>query len=192
LKITEINEFKPAAQIDVDVLMPTDAKKLIWSNKKLVSSARTSDNRLAYKWTGANQFATTLALMWTSSSTDIEIEKSIQPDWANRTVLVLLTVRNQGATPAENILLEDDFQVQDYEGIANKSQGQFKIFKGKENDQRLLWKYQLPTIKAGSQVEVKFYLKLKYDLQQIRLYETRALEGGEPIAFSKSVLIRKK
>jgi hypothetical protein len=100
-------------------------------------------------------------------------------------------VRNQGTTPVENILLEDDFPVQDYEGIANKSEGKFSIYQGKENDQRLLWSHQLPTIRAGSQVEVKLFLKLKFDLRQIRLYETRALEGGEPIAFSESVLIRR-
>jgi len=191
LKIEEIKEFKPVAQIDVDVLMPKGAKKLIWSNKELVPGARTSDNRQTYKWSGANQFATTLALIWTTSNTDIEIKKSIQPDWVNRKVLVLLTVRNKGTTPVENIVLEDDFPVHDYEGIANGSQGQFEIYKGNENDQRLLWKYRLPTIMAGGHEVVKFYLKLKYDLQQIRLYETRALEGGEPIAFSKSVLINK-
>ncbi len=183
--------LRPVESYAIDILLPSDAKKLIKANKTLLPQG-TKDGRLAYRWEGSYDHLTTLALWWTTSDTDLSLTKDLRPDWKNRTADVTLRVKNDGKKTARGIVLAEDFPSQSFEGIAGESDGTFTIYRGDENDERLIWQHELIPMAPGQEMEVKYRLRMKHDVPVVRLYETSALEGGEAVVVTKPVAASRK
>lgn len=190
LLLNETLPLKPVENFSIEIILPAEAKKLLKSNKPLVFRGK-KDGRLVYKWSGRDTYLTTAMVFWTTSDVNLSMTKEINLNWGQQTVSVTLNVKNEGQATAQNIILKEDFPSQTFEGISRGSQGNFSVYQGQFNDQRLIWQYSLPHLTPGEQTEVRYQLKLKYAVPEIRLYETRALEQGEPIAVTEMLTVKR-
>lgn len=181
--------LEPVDDFAIKVVLPDDAKKVIKSNKRLTAAEKTG-GRLSYQWQGRGEYLTPLVLWWTTSDTDLSIDKAVRPDWENGTVAVALTIRNNGMAPARSVLLKEDFPTQIYTA-GSASRGGFSLYKGEVNDTRLLWEYTVPELGAGEELSVDYTLRIDQRLRVAGLHETRALQDGEPVALSEPVMFRR-
>lgn len=186
LFINKGSMINPAKRFSIKLQLPQSAKKIIKSNKPLVSE-RQRDGSMLYNWKGENEYLTTWAVWWTNSETDIDLNKTVRVDQQSRVATVTVTVKNQGNAAARGIRLSEDFPPQDFTGMNQGSAGQFRTVKGEINDQRLIWEYSLPDLPSGQSKTVRYKLKVKPGIPNVRLFETVGLEDGEPIAVSNAV-----
>lgn len=181
--------LEPVDESTIEVLLPDDAKKIVKSNKPLVP-VENADGRLTWRWQGRGEYLTPLVLWWTTSGTDLSIDKQVIPDWENGTVSVALTIRNNGAAPARGVVLKEDFPTQIY-SAGSASGGRFTRYEGEVNDTRLLWEYAVPELPAGGELAVDYTLGIDPGRRVAGLHETRALQNGEPVALSEAVRVRR-
>jgi hypothetical protein len=180
----------PAAAYSVKVILPADATKLLSSNKKLIPLGREA-GRLAYAWQGTSHYLTSFYAWWTTSTTDLALTKTIIPDWENRKARVIIDIRNESAVPARNIMVKEDFPSRSFSGLTGESDGRFITFTGEANDARLIWECPIAEIGGGRQARISYAVELKHAMDEIALYETRAMEEGEVIALSEAISARK-
>lgn len=179
--------ISPVKEFSFRFVLPADAKRLIKSTKPLVTRDKTN-GRLTYEWTGRDIYLTSVSVWWTTSETNLILDKSAYPNWQNRTVSISIKVRNNGTIPARNILLKENFPSQIYEE-GSPSNGVFANYQGQNNDRRLLWQYSLPELAPGRETIVTYMLRIKESINVIRLFETFALEDNELIAMSEDIKI---
>lgn len=181
--------LEPVDESIIEVKLPDDAKKIVKSNKTLVP-VEDNDGSLTYRWLGSGEYLTPLVLWWTTSETDLSIDKVADPDWENGTVSVALKIRNNGADPARGVVLKENFPTQIYTADAT-SGGEFTLYKGEVNDTRLLWEYAMPELAAGEEFAVDYTLRIDPGLRVAGLHETHAVQNGEPVALSDAVRVRR-
>lgn len=180
----------PAAKYSVKVILPAAATKLLSSNKKLIPLGREA-GRLTYAWQGSSHYLTSFYAWWTTSATDLALTRTIIPDWESRRARVIIDIRNESAAPARNIVIKEDFPSQSFSGLAGESEGRFSTLSGDANDARLMWECPIAEIGAGGQTRISYAIELKHPMDEIALYETRAMEEGEVIALSEAISARK-
>lgn len=180
----------PAKKYAVKVILPQEATRLLKSNKKLAPSGRES-GRLAYTWQGNDHYLSSFYVWWTTSKTDISLSKTIIPDWDNGKAKVIIDIKNDSVFPARSIVLKEDFHSQSFSGVTKESEGTFRDIRGETNDSRLSWEYPVSELGGGQQKRVAYVLELKHAMDEIPLYETRAIEEGEVIALSEAVSARR-
>jgi hypothetical protein len=54
-----------------------------------------------------------------------------------------------------------------------------------------MWECPIAEIGAGGQTRISYAIELKHPMDEIALYETRAMEEGEVIALSEAISARK-
>lgn len=186
LLINNITAVNPVKDYEIKVILPKSAKKIVKSNKQLISEVQ-NDGTKVYNWKGKNEYLTPLNIWWTNSDTDISLKKSVQVNTNKRVAVVSITVKNNGDSVAKNIILSEDFSPQEFKGLSNVSNGKFEIIKGTVNDVRLVWKHKLTSLSSGQSKRITYQLQIQQNLVDIRLYETVGLEKGEPISVSNSI-----
>lgn len=179
--------FSSTRSFSIDVRLPSAAKKIIKSNKPLRALGRQQGD-LVYQWRGKDQFMTTLSVWWTTSDIDVELQKTVNVNRRTRVAVVTVTVTNKGRTPARGVTLSENFAAHEVSAVARGSSGRFRVERGQVNDHRLLWSHSLPTLAPGGRRVVTYRLKAAPRTPDLRLYETVAEAGGEPVALSNPVV----
>jgi len=174
------------AEVDLTIVLPAGVPGLIRSNMPLQRT--TQNDRVAYRLLRKQVYLTELVVVYTTGPVTLQIEKSIQPTGIEPgPVEVTLRVTNLGKD-ASNILLEDTFDPRDFAGEGPE----FKLYAGKENDRRLVWKRMIGELGAGKTIEVKFRVRAKLSVRHRSLGAAKATIERRLVGVSNKIRLRGK
>ena len=110
---------KPAKALLIKVLLPRGVNKLI-SASKGSNEEGFEDGRKFYRWSRTHTYPTPLSLIWSTLKLDIDIQKKASPQKItapDQVIRVEITIKNNGNTSLNNIMLSDQYVASDFEAV---------------------------------------------------------------------------
>lgn len=174
----------PIDDVNIMILLPTDVPALIRSNTSLKKDS--AGGLATYRLNQQRVYLTELSLVYTLGPITLSIDKEIMPSVIDKKgpVNISLTIRNLGSEEAKNILLKDNFNPEDFS--AGDSEG-FEFYKGKDNDQRLLWFHTVNSIPAGGSIIVKYNVNALLPIHDCSLNAVTASINGQLVGVSNKI-----
>jgi hypothetical protein len=144
----------PIGSIQIDVLLPEGVNQLAWASQ-MPREENFESGKKSYSWFGVDQYATQLALKWSTLDVNLSIEKSINPDTVNdygQRIEVKIKLLNNGTSSLEKIQLVDQYSLSNFEGI--EPENEFS----KENNV-LFWVTAIDSLDPGEEKTITYILK---------------------------------
>jgi len=110
---------KPTKALLIKVLLPEGVDELISASDE-PDEEGFEGGRKFYTWSGIGIYPTPLSLIWSTLQVDIDVQKKASPQKItapDQVIKVEITIKNNGNTSVNNIILSDQYVASDFEAV---------------------------------------------------------------------------
>lgn len=168
---------------DIQVVLPPNIQ-LIRSNMAYERSSNQAGETVL-RLSAKKSYPTELVLVYATDGAGLSIEKTFSktPVKARDRITVNLKIVNTGSRKLEKIVVEDDYDSRDFTGEG----AGFSQYSGRENDKRLLYKSEIPSLNPGESSVISFEITALFDVKHVTLPAASASSGGRLLGVSNKI-----